>query len=344
MTSPATIPAPAGAAAGAPAGVAPPVVPEVWVTIPVWNGCADTVECLESLSRLDWPRLRVLVVDNGSTDGTAEVLGARFPWVEVLPLGQNLGFTGGCNAAMAHAFDAGADFVLLLNNDTLIDSAAVGDLVSAATSWPDCALVSPLIFYYAAPDTVWFGGGRVDVASGLTEIEYGGSTAHPITPYRTAWVSGCALLIPRRAHVTVGGLDPAYFASYEDVDLSLRARRAGFDLVLVPSAKVWHKVSASWRGQGQFYYYTVRNRLRFIRKFGGRRRALGWAARLGGGALAYAAAALFRRRTAQAKAYLFTFFGVLAFLRGAGARAPRWVYDWGAISTAAAATASTRRR
>jgi GT2 family glycosyltransferase len=271
------------------------------------------------------------VVDNGSVDGTAEVVAERFPEVEVLRLERNTGYTGGCNLGIRHAFGRGADYVLLLNNDTVVDPEAVGELVGAAATWPRPALLSPLILYHSAPEVVWYGGGLVDLASGLTAHEYAESRLHPDWPYRTQWANGCACLIGRRAYEEIGGLDPAYFASYEDVDLSLRARRKGLDVVVIPGAKVWHKVSASWRGQGQFYFYTVRNRLYFLRKFSGPGVALAWSARLGAGAVAYGLAAAVRRRTAEAKAYLFTLGGVLAFLAGGRGRAPRWVYEWGKI-------------
>jgi GT2 family glycosyltransferase len=303
----------------------------VWVVIPVWNGCQDTVECLTSLAGLRWPRLEVLVVDNGSVDGTAEVLASRFPAVTVLRLPRNTGYTGGCNVGMRHAFAHGADAVLLLNNDTVIEPEAVQRLVAAGAAWPRPALLSPLILYHGAPDVVWYGGGRVDLASGVTVHEHSESRHYPTETYRTQWANGCACLLSRRAYETLGGLDPAYFASYEDVDLSLRARRAGLDVVVVPGAKVWHKVSASWRGQGQFYFYTVRNRLYLLRKFSGRRTALAWSARLGAGAAAYALVAALRGRRAEAKTYLFTLSGVLAFLAGRRGQAPTWVYRWGKI-------------
>jgi len=318
-----------GGAPGAPPG-APPG-PMVWIVIPAWNGCRDTVECLASLRRLTWPRQHVLVVDNGSADGTADVLAARFPAVEVLRLERNLGFTGGCNLGLRYAFGGGADYVLLLNNDTVVHPDVVGELLSGASAWPRQGLFSPLILYHADPDVVWYGGGQVDLTSGLTAHAFDGSSRPPLGPFRTQWANGCACLISRRAYETLGGLDPAYFASYEDVDLSLRARRSGMDAVVVPAARVWHKVSVSWRGQGQFYFYTVRNRLYFVRKFSGPGAALWWSLRLGAGALAYAAGAGLRRRSAEAKMYLFTLGGVLAFLSGSRGRAPEWVYRWGRI-------------
>lgn len=304
---------------------------QVWIVIPVWNGCADTVECLQSLQTQSRPPARVLVVDNGSVDGTAEVLASRFPWVDVIRLAENTGYTGGCNRGMAHAFQAGADFVLLLNNDTIVDPRALDELVAVASSWPRAGIFSPLILYHAAPDRVWYGGGRVDLSTGVTGHEYGESTHHPTTCYPTRWANGCALLISRTVYEALGLLDPAYFASYEDVDFSLRATNAGFDVVVVPAARIWHKVSASWRGQGQYYYYTVRNRLYFLRKFRGTGTALQWGARLGAGALGYAGLALARRDVPEAKTYLFMFCGALAFFLGGRGQAPRWVYRWGRI-------------
>ena len=305
--------------------------PALWIVIPVWNGRRDTIECLASLDRQNWRALHVLVVDNGSVDGTADVVAEQFPSVAVLRLSRNTGFTGGCNTGIQHAFAQGADYVLLLNNDTIVDPDALFHLMDAAQTWPGPGLFSPLILYHASPDTVWYGGGMVDLKSGHTSHEFAETRQYPDRPYQTQWASGCVCLISRRAYERLGVLDPAYFASYEDVDLSLRARQAGFDIVVVPSAKVWHKVSASWRGQGQFYFYSVRNRLYFLRKFSGPARALAWGVRMGTGAVFYAIASLFRRQPAEAKTYLFMLCGVLAFLAGHRGAAPWWVYRWGKI-------------
>lgn len=308
-----------------------PTVPLVCVVLLTWNGKSDTVECLESLSRQTYSRLRVLVVDNGSTDGTAEAVAAQFPSVDVLVLEENRGATGGDNAGMIRAFDDGADYVLLLNNDTKVDPKAIEELVSTALAWPRPALFSPVIPYYDWPDTVWYAGGKVDMASGHTAHEYAEGASYPDRPYTTEWANFCACLLSREVFENVGLADDTYFIFHDDVDLSIRARRAGYDSVVVPAAKVWHKVSATGRGRGHYYYYSTRNRLYFVRKFSGAGRAAYWAARMAGGALVYGVTSLLRRQTAEAKTYLFMWFGVLAYVLGERGRAPQWVYTRGKI-------------
>jgi GT2 family glycosyltransferase len=331
----------------------------VCVVLLTWNGKGDTLECLESLTRQTYPRLRLLVVDNGSSDGTAEAVRSRYPQVDVLVLPENVGATGGDNAGMVRAFRDGADYALLLNNDTTVDPRAIEELVAAARAYPRPAsrleaapptpprpasrleaapptpprpaLFSPVILYYDQPDTVWYAGGQVDLATGHTRHEYAETTDYPQQPYPTQWANLCACLLPREVFTRVGLSDNAYFIFHDDVDLSLRAARAGYESVVVPAAKVWHKVSATGRGRGHYYYYSTRNRLYFVRKFSGLARAALWAGRMAGGAAVYGGAALLRRQKAEAKTYLFMLCGVLAYVLGDRGRAPQWVYRWGKI-------------
>ena len=222
----------------------------LWTVVLNWNGIADTLALIATLDRCRVPQgwsSRVLVVDNGSSDGSVERLAALHPQVEVLALGENLRFAGGNNAGLERALGRGADAVMLLNNDTEADPALLERLVLALEQDPAAAAAAPLIYLTAPRDRIWYAGGRCWV--GLGHASHRGLFAHDRGQYReveaTGYVSGCCLLARREAWERVGLLDERYHIYAEDADWSLRARAQGFRLLFVPTARLWHKVSAS---------------------------------------------------------------------------------------------------
>jgi GT2 family glycosyltransferase len=235
----------------APAG-RPSANPKVAVVVLAWNGKSLTLACLESLEALRYENATVILVDNASTDGTAaevrKAFGAR---VAVVENRENLGFSRGNNIGIRKALDEGADFVLLLNNDTVVDPALVGSLVEVIAGSDKIGIVGPKIYYASPPDKIWFAGGEVFLSRGLSkhigirETDTGRYDAIRDVDY----VTGCALMARREVFETIGYLDPAFVAYYEDTDFCMRARRAGFRVVYVPAGKVWHKISASTGGQ-----------------------------------------------------------------------------------------------
>lgn len=215
-----------------------------------WNGLADTRALLPTLARCRVPEgweHRVLVVDNGSTDGSAEALRAEFPWAEVLALGENRRFAGGNNAGLRQALARGADAVMLLNNDTECDPGLLERLLLALDEDPAAGAAAPLIYFAAPTRRIWYAGARCVPALGLAA--HRGLRAEDRGQYRaverTGYLTGCCLLARREAWQAVGGLDERYHIYAEDADWSLRARRAGFRLLFVPTARLWHRVSAA---------------------------------------------------------------------------------------------------
>ncbi len=302
--------------------------PMVYIVIPVWNNINMTLACLESLEQQDYPRYCVVVVDNGSTDGTSERVRSAFAAVVVLCQDVNLGFTGACNIGIQWALEHGADYVFLLNNDTVIDPKALQNLVTASEARTNVGAASPVIYFFSEPTAIWYAGGMINLKSGVT-CHRTHAADIPQDIYSTQWANGCAVLVPRKVFKTVGLLDPVFFASYEDVDFSLRLREAGLDVIVVPQAKVWHKVSLTWGHQGQFYYYTTRNRLYLLRKLGGSWWYVYWSFRLGVGAWIYTLWNFVLRRQDRAIARLFELAGVGGFLLRQRGKAPSWVYKYG---------------
>lgn len=232
-----------------------------------WNGREDTLACLASLRTLDEGPLDVLVVDNGSTDGSVPAIRAGFPEVELIETGRNLGFAGGSNIGIEAALAREAEFILLLNNDTVVSPGVVRELVAVARAMPDVAAVSPKIYYHADPTRVWYAGARWVAA--LARFEHIGKETledgvqSDGQPMDTEYACGCAMLLPARSLRRVGLLDTGLFLLYEEVDWCFRARRAGLRCLVVPRARVWHKVSASFGGKLSplYMYFDVRNRL-----------------------------------------------------------------------------------
>ena len=215
-----------------------------------WNGLEDTRALLPTLARCRAPagwRIRVLVVDNGSSDGSTGALGREFPGVEVLALPANRRFAGGCNAGIERALGQGADAVMLLNNDTEAEPGLCEELLLALGREPRAAAAAPLIRFQQPPGVIWYAGGRCSPALGLAA--HRGLRRPDRGQYRvveeTGYLTGCCLLATRAAWERVGLLDERYFIYAEDADWCLRARAAGYRLLFVPGARLSHKVSAS---------------------------------------------------------------------------------------------------
>lgn len=216
-----------------------------------WNGYRDTVRCLESLAVLEAPEnaeIRVRVVDNGSTDGSADDLPGRFAWALFLANDRNLRYAGGNNVGIRAALEAGADFVLLLNNDTVAHPALARDLLSDADRHPGAGLFSP--FITDAGGNLWFAGGEISTVLGATW--HRGMGARPPDRGRSSravgYLTGCCLLVRREVFERVGLLDEGYYLYAEDADFCLRARAAGFECRVVPDARLTHFVSSSSGG------------------------------------------------------------------------------------------------
>ena len=249
------------------------MAPRVCVILVNWNGRDDTLECLDSLRAIEYSNLQILVVDNGSRDDSVDALRAAFPDVEIIETKANLGFTGGNNVGIRRALSNGADFVFLLNNDTTIAPRAISELVKAAQENPKFGLLTPVINYYDRPDEAWFGGARLDIKNGIAVHDNSYPPQTGETLREIPWASGCAMFFPAELLRRLKGFDDRFFLNWEDVDLSLRVRRAGFKIGLVPSARVWHKVGRSFEQTSHSasgLYYGFRNNLLLARLHGGR--------------------------------------------------------------------------
>jgi GT2 family glycosyltransferase len=244
---------------------------KVYVIVLNWNGKEDTLDCLESLRRTNYDNYKVVLVDNGSEDDSVAAVRAKFPEVEIVETGKNLGFAGGNNVGINHAMKAGADYVFLINNDTTVDPDYLKALVDAAEADPMVGSAGSKILYYNEPERIWFAGGKINWLRnkgehiGLDELDRGQYDETREVGYLT----GCSLLVKREVVEKVGMLSDDYFLYYEDADYSLRIRNAGYKNLYVPASKIYHKVSRSTKpGSASYVYYHVRNGLVNARRNG----------------------------------------------------------------------------
>jgi hypothetical protein len=234
-----------------------------------WNGCDDTMACLHSLQGLNYPDYEIIVVDNGSTDNSIASIRMAFPQVRLIEAGANLGFVGGNNLGLDQADQTGADYSLLLNNDTEVAPDFLQQLIDVMEADASVGATGPLTYYFADPKVIWSAGGEVDRRRGTTRMTAMGETDHGQfdgLPHPVDFIAGSGFLIKMRLYQQVGGLDPRFFAYYEDTEWCLRITRAGYRILLVPKAKIWHKISPQARESSpRVHYYMTRNRLLFLK-------------------------------------------------------------------------------
>lgn len=223
-----------------------------------WRGRPDTERCLRSLAAPGGPD-RVVLVDNGSGDSFEGP-------VEVIRLGRNRGFAAGADEGARAALAAGADRLLFLNSDAVLEPGALGELAAALDAAPRAAAAGPLILRDDGSGRPWFAGGSVSPAFG--QVTHGRALGGG--PRATGFLTFCAVLVGREAWESVGPLDEEFFAYGEDADWCLRARRAGFTLVHCPGARVLHRVNGSLgAGSPPQAYLLARARVLLARRHSG---------------------------------------------------------------------------
>ena len=225
-------------------------------------------ETLRALASLRQSRRRfddVLVVDNGSGDGSVDRLRAFAPGATVLASATNLGFSGGSNLGIREALVRDAGLILLVNSDAVLPPDCVERLESVLTAWPGAGIAAPVLVSREDPDHVMAAGIRFSPRTGRMRLLAGGAAHRPRQTAEVDAVSGCVMLIAREVFERIGLLDEAYFFSFEDLDFCLRARRAGFACVCVGDAVALHDGSRTiGRRAAARLYFASRNHLRAV--------------------------------------------------------------------------------
>ena len=249
--------------------------PRIFIIILNWNGREETIECLRSIQQINYPDYRVMVVDNASTDGSAEELEKLFPDITLIRNRVNAGYDGGNNIGIRAALVGGAEAVLLLNNDTVVDRGILRAFSEAAASLPRAGILGPRIYYFDEPEVFWWAGCRStrSKTGWLSVYTQEGKGEEDRGQYdeirKIDGVIGCAMYIRREVFEDSGFFDERFFIYHEEYDFCNRAAAAGWDCYFAPGAKVWHKVSLSMGGKysPSLYYFWTRNWLLLSRKY-----------------------------------------------------------------------------
>jgi len=244
---------------------------KIGIIILNWNGWNDTLNCIASLDSVDYPKnqISIYIVDNGSTDESVNHL-RQLPGITLLELPSNIGFAAGVNFGIDHALCNGCEYVLLLNNDTIVFPDFLRQLLQIFETSATAGLVSPKIHYQDRPDRLFFAGGKfrkpriIGELIGMGEIDEGQYDQARVVDFAV----GTCLLLSRTAIEQIGYLDKRFFAYYEDIDYSIRATQAGFSVWYQPASVILHRVSHSTEGNPQFrIFLEAQSRILFFSKY-----------------------------------------------------------------------------
>jgi GT2 family glycosyltransferase len=235
-----------------------------------YNGRDVTLVTLRSLVRLDYPALDLVVIDNGSTDGSPAAIAAEHPGLLQLAVEENKGISWGLNHGLRWAIAAGYDYVLVMNNDIEVAPDLLRAMVDCAEADPSIGCVGPKAYYYYDRERLWSAGGILRFRESVTrergdrELDAGQYDRDEEVPY----VNGCAMLARREALERTGWWDPVYYVGVEDADWCVRMKRAGFRCHYAHRARLWHMISHSlgvYRPSRTFH--TGRSSAIFLRKY-----------------------------------------------------------------------------
>jgi GT2 family glycosyltransferase len=229
----------------------------------------DTLACLASLAESTWRNLDVIVLDNASTDGSIDAIREQHPSVHVEPLRDNRGYAGNNNVGVALALARGADWLFVLNEDTILDPLCIEHLVHYGQAHPKVGITGPLVLHFDEPGVIQSAGGWFDSWQAGHIGQNQDDRGQFSTPRRVDWISGCGIMLRRSVIEQVGMLDERFFYYWEETDWCLRAQRAAWQCALVPDARLWHKgVVRRYVPSPNVSYYNTRNHLLLMRTHG----------------------------------------------------------------------------
>lgn len=217
-------------------------MPEISIVIVTWNGRTHLETCLAAVAAQEGVDAETILVDNASTDGTCDLVRARFPWVRIVQLDYNHGFAGGSNAGARHARGR---YLAFLNNDTSADPSWLRALRAGLDEANGFSLATSRIVYMHDPEVVDSAGDGMTRWGGAFKRHHGGRASEVTESREVFGACGAAFLIPKQVFEEIGGFDEDFFLLHEDVDLSYRARLRGYRCRYVAGAVVRHRGSSS---------------------------------------------------------------------------------------------------
>ncbi|EKD58953.1 MAG: glycosyl transferase family protein [uncultured bacterium] len=235
-------------------------LPKIFVVILNYNGIDTLSNCLSSVFQSDYENFEVVVVDNNSNDGSFEKARLNFSRAHFIKNSANVGFSQGNNVGIRFALEKMADALFILNNDTLIERTTITTLAQQAHINKQAGILSPVILE-GNGNSIWFAGGKID----WKHMKTLHATTQPLTkPFESEYLSGCSMLIKKDVFKKIGLFDERYFLYYEDADLSLRANRAGFKLLIVPEAKIKHLEQSCTKNSSKTYWLVLSGLIFFL--------------------------------------------------------------------------------
>jgi len=232
------------------------------------NRREDTLACIDSLASSTYKNHKIMVLDNASTDGSVAAIQAAFPEVQIVELTENLGYAGNNNVGIVEAVAQGADWIFVLNEDTILDPDCLTEMVRIGESNPKIGIVGPMVYHYDEPDVIQSAGGALSVNWDSQHIAQNEPDHGQFPqPHLVDWISGCAIMVRTAVVDEVGPLDERFFYYWEETEWCLRTGRAGWQVMHVPAAKLWHKgVQKDYRPGPNVTYYSTRNRFLMMSK------------------------------------------------------------------------------
>ena len=215
-----------------------------------WNGKKITLDCLHSLDKVTYSNVNIVLIDNGSTDGSVNLIKKEFPNIEIIQLKENLGYSGGNNYGFKNVRIL-SEYSIFINNDTLVSTNFINPLIEPLKNDTSIIQTAPKIFYADDPNLLWFAGGYINLFfgwirhRGIRKIDKGQYNNSTLIDYAT----GCCICMRTKDFKLFKMFDESFSMYGEDVDLSIRVRKAGGKIMYIPESNIWHKVSASIGGQ-----------------------------------------------------------------------------------------------
>lgn len=252
-------------------------LPLIYICLVNYNGYEDTIECIESLKNITYENYKIIIVDNASTDNSYEILKKLYnnygiaSGCDIIANDNNGGFSVANNIAIRHAIKNGAEYVLLLNNDTVVKPELLDELLKSFQRNKDAGIVGGKIYHYDNSSLIDHAGGDIDLVKyttshyGLNQLDNENYNFEK----EVGFISGCLMLIKREVFEKVGFLPEEYFMYYEDTDFCLKAKEKGYKLIYNPKGVIYHKGAKSSGGSESVFYveWSTRNRIIFMNKY-----------------------------------------------------------------------------
>jgi GT2 family glycosyltransferase len=243
-------------------------IPKIVAIILNTNRKMDTLACIQSIEENQYPNIQIVVLDNASTDGSADAIKTLYPHVNILVLNENKGYAGNNNVGLEFAIKLNPDWIFVLNEDIILDKNALDEMMCEAKENPKAGIIGPLVFHFDEPEIIQSAGGSFTKNGDSIHISQNEKDSGQYEkPFEVSWISGCAIGVRLEAIQQAGLIDERFFYYWEETDWCFRIKEKGWKAIIVPKAKIWHKgVQRNYLPSPNVTYYATRNRLLFNKK------------------------------------------------------------------------------